>query len=117
MVPNRAKHHKYARRNYFLFSKYTHDPVALIKLIHDYKIAITIDKNGSVLNSMGLVPSWVLWGSCHRAIAPSCVQNFFSWVFRWSKIFSLGYFAGPKFFSRGYFISWVQNFMIFNKLQ
>ena len=37
--------------------------------------------------------SWV-----YRTIVPSWVWNFFSWVFRWSKILSRGYFVGPKRF-------------------
>ena len=74
------------------------------------------------------------------------VQYIFLWVIHWSEIFSRGYFVSPKFFlwlfrqpkifSRGYFvgpqifswvfvgriffhmgISWVKNFMTFNKLQ
>ena len=34
----------------------------------------------------------------------SRVQDYFSWVFRGSKVFSRGYFMGLKFFSRGYFV-------------
>ena len=87
----------------------------------------------SVLNSVGLVPSchrvfvgpkffladvsWVRTGACfmdlkffHVSISSaqiffSCVQNIFWWVFRGSKIFSYGYFVGPKFFLAD--ISWV----------
>ena len=83
----------------------------------------------SVLNPVGLVPSWVLWVSCHHAIMTSWVQNFsygyfmglkyflvgiswvsnfFSWVFRGSKIFSCGYFVGSKFCLVG--ILWVKDF-------
>ena len=58
--------------------------------------------------------------ACHgrssgsSAIVPSWVQNFFSWVFRGSKIFTRGYlwarnvfswvFRGTEMFSRGYFV-------------
>ena len=71
---------------------------------------------------------------CHRAfvgpniipVGISWVQNIFFWIFRGSQIFFRGYFVGPNFFSRGYFLGlkiflggilWVQDFMIFNKLQ
>ena len=48
---------------------------------------------------MGFVPS------CHRAfMGISCVQNLFSWIFCWSKIFSCGYFERPKFSLVGIFI-------------
>ena len=67
--------------------------------------------NQSVLNSVGLVPSWI---SCYDIIDPSWVQMFFTWVFRGSKIFLVGilwlryflgsFFVGPKFFSRGCFV-------------
>ena len=68
-----------------------------------------------VLNSVVLAPSRV---SCHCATVPSSVQNFFSWVFRESKIFSRRYFVGPDCFSCVFLspnfylwvISWVQNF-------
>ena len=69
-------------------------------------------------------------------LVPPWVRKFFSWVFCGSKIFAHGYFVGLKFFSwvfrgsnifpRGCFvvpkfsllgISWVQNFMTFNKSQ
>ena len=56
-------------------------------------------------NSMGLVPSWV---SRHGATVPSWVRNIFSWAFHGSKIFSRGYFVGPKFVFMG--ISWVRHF-------
>ena len=46
----------------------------------------------SVLNPVGLVPSW---------------------VFRGSKIFSRGYFVGPNFFSRGYFVG-IRLFLVGN---
>ena len=66
----------------------------------------------NALNFIGLVLSWVLWVSCHRAfvgpkfflVGISRVQNFFSWVFRGHKISSRGCFVGPRFFSRGYFV-------------
>ena len=46
---------------------------------------------------------------CHLAfVVISWVQKFFSWISRGSKIFSRGYFMGPKSFPVG--ISWVQNF-------
>ena len=54
----------------------------------------------SVLNSVGLVPSWVLWASW--------VFNFLSWIFCGSKVFSRGYFLGLKLFFVS--ISWVQTF-------
>ena len=65
---------------------------------------------------VGLLPR------CYCAfVGPKCflvgiswVQNFFSWVFSGSNIFSCGYFVGPKFFH--VYVSWVQNFMTFNKL-
>ena len=62
----------------------------------------------SVLNSVGLVPSWVSWASCHRATVPSWVFNFLSWIFCGSKVFSRGYFLGLKLFFVS--ISWVQTF-------
>ena len=46
---------------------------------------------------------WMLWIQCHRTIVPS-------WVFREFKIFSRGYFMGPKFFLVGIF--WVQIFFL-----
>ena len=49
-----------------------------------------------VLNSVGLIPSWV---SCHRAIVPSWVRKFFSWLYLGSNIFSRGYFLVLNFFS------------------
>ena len=74
----------------------------------------------SVLNSVGLVPSWVLWVSCHHAIMTSWVQNFSYGYFMglkyflvgisWSQIFSCGYFVGPRFFL--VVILWVQNFVL-----
>ena len=51
----------------------------------------------SVLNSVGLVPSWVSWVSCHRAIVPLWVRK----VFR-------GYLVGSEYFPVG--ISWVSIF-------
>ena len=62
----------------------------------------------SVLNSVGLVPSWASRASYHCATVPSWVRNFFSWVFRVSKVFSREYFVGLKHFLVG--ISWVQIF-------
>ena len=55
---------------------------------------------------MGLIPSWVSWVSCHRAIVPSWIQNIFSWAFRGSEKFSHGYFVGMKLFLEN--IPWVQ---------
>ena len=52
-------------------------------------------RSDAILGLLGLVPSY------HRAIVPS-------WVLRWSKTFSRGYFAGPRYFLVG--ISWVQSF-------
>ena len=58
----------------------------------------------AIVGLVGLVPSW------HRAfVGISWVQNFFSWVFRGSKIFSRGYFVEPKFFVVG--ILWLWNFL------
>ena len=77
----------------------------------------------SVLNYVGLVPSWILWFSCDSAILFSWVQNIFSWVFRGSKFFSMDVswvrnffswvlrvfkFVGPRFFLVG--VLWVQKF-------
>ena len=59
---------------------------------------------GSVLNSVGIVPSWDSWVLCHLAIFLSWVQMgiiFFLWVFCGSEIFSRGYFMGPKVFLLG----------------
>ena len=69
------------------------------------------------MDLVGLV-SW-----CHRAfVGILWIEKFFWWVFRWSKVFSHGYFVGSNFFflgssrvqifSRGYFVgpqsfSWV----------
>ena len=52
---------------------------------------------------LGVVPSYY-----HAFVGISWVQNIFSWVFCAFRIFSLGYFVGPKFFLVG--ISWVQSF-------
>ena len=68
----------------------------------------------SVLSFVGLVPS-CLRGSKIFFVGISRVQNIFLWVFRGSKIFSRGYVMDQKCFLVG--ISWVQNFMTFNKLQ
>ena len=79
---------------------------------------------GSVLNSVGIVPSWDSWVPCHLAIFPSWVQmgiifflqvilwvwNFFSWVLYGSKSFSVGYIVDPNYFLVG--TSWVQNFFL-----
>ena len=57
----------------------------------------------AIVGPVGLVPS------CQRAFGGILrVQIFFSWVFRRSKIVSLGYFVSPKFFFVG--ISSLQNF-------
>ena len=53
----------------------------------------------SGLNSKGLLPPWVSWVLCDCATVPSRVQNFFSWIFRASEVFSRGYFVGPDFFA------------------
>ena len=53
----------------------------------------------SVLNSVGLVPSWVSWASYHRAIVPSRDRNFLSSVFSGYKVFSRGCFVGLNLFS------------------
>ena len=47
-------------------------------------------------------------GPKYFLVGISCVQNFFSWVFRGSEIYSRGYLVGLKF-SRGYL--WVANFL------
>ena len=58
----------------------------------------------AIVDFVGLVPS------CHRVIVDnSCVPNFFSWVFRRSKIFFSGYFVGLKSFFVG--ISWASNLL------
>ena len=82
----------------------------------------------SVLNSMGLVPSWVLWALCHHAlfflVGISWVHSLFSWVFCGSQFFSCGseiffswVFRGSKFFSRRCFVgtSWIHKWGIRNK--
>ena len=89
----------------------------------------------SVLNFAGLLAS--IWFRGSRATVLSCRRGsencsggyllgpkyflmgsgslfFFSWVFRASKFFPRGYFVGSRFFLVG--ISWIQDFMIFNKL-
>ena len=74
----------------------------------------------SVLNFVGRVLSWVSWVWGNRAnVGISWVQNFFSWLFCRSKIFSR-VFLGSEFFSLGYFmgpnfrvgVSWFQNFLV-----
>ena len=79
-------------------------------LFMDWKLQIVFLSSllARVLNSVGLLPSWVSWVSYHRAIVSSWVRKFFLWVFRRSQIFSRGNFVGPNFFLVG--ISWVSNF-------
>ena len=58
---------------------------------------LTLSFLWSVLNSVGLVPSWISWVSCHRVIVLSWAQNIFSWVLPGPQIFSCMYFVGLKF--------------------
>ena len=76
------------------------------KIIHCSTLLTTLS---SLRLSVGLVPTWVSWASCHRATVPSCTQGFFSWVFRGSKIFFSRVFYGSEIFSCGYFVgnSWI----------
>ena len=41
--------------------------------------------------------------SYHRFFVGIPCPELFLWVFRWSKIFALGYFVSLKFFSHGHF--------------
>ena len=95
--------------------------IEYLSIILDFNIHMKSIECAKFRGSRAIVVLMGLMPSCHRAfVGISWVWNFFSWIFRGSKIFSRGFFVGLKFFlvgtssvqnfPRGYL--WVQNFFV-----